>query len=264
MPELEEEIKARKLAKKEKRKAGRKKRLKRWGTVLIVLAIFLVAAIFGIVKVVENYNSKYGDYEELIKALTETVDVSGLTTNKIGSTDYPSFIQKCQDAGVIVSDNGTSSGTVGSELSLSGNEIGAYVNKIMGEGAFELIEVSLYTKDGVDYIKTVSAITISKINKEVGNQTNMPEVMYITTTSELYRFGNKLELRRSSSKINNLSDNANKLIFDELLGESYKEVDGIMNSVIVEKVNDFVKNSSAKLSLVADGDKILLKLSPAE
>lgn len=263
MPEIEEEIKTRKLARKEKRKAGRKKRLKRWGTVGIVLAIFLTAIIFGIVKVVQGYDNKCGDYEELIEALTTTVDVSSLTTNKISSTDYLSFVQKCKDAGVIISDDGTAVGIINNEISLSGNEIGAYVNKIMGKGAFELIEVSLYTKNDVDYIKTVSAITISEINAEVGKQTNIPNVMYITTTSEVYRFGNQLELRRNSNKINNLSDESNKLIFDELLGESYKEMDGIMNSVIVEKVNDFVKKGSAKLRSITDGDEILLQFSPA-
>lgn len=267
MPEIEEQINTRKQAKKEKRKANRKKRLKRWGTVGIVLAIVLVAVIVSVVKVVESYDNKYSDYEEIIKTLSETINVDDLTENKISSQDYSSFLQKCSDGGINISNSGSinkdETALIGDVL-ISGNELGAYVNRIMEEDAFDIIEVSLYRSDGADYIKTVSAIKISEINQEAGSQSDMPEFIYITTTSELYRFGNSLELRNSTSRINNLSDSANDLIFNAILGDEFADIDGIMNAVIVEKVGDFMKACSGKLGLVVDDNKILLKISPSE
>ncbi len=259
----------RKLAKKEKRRAGRKKRLKRWGAIGLCVLIFLGASTWGIVKGVQSMDGTLKKYEDLVNALSETVNVENLVVDKIIQSDYSNFITTCTNSGInILVDGKLHSGdlTITSSATFSGNEIGAYVNKAIEneDDVFKILEVSLYRDGEKDYIKTVSQINIAEVNSDASKVEDMPELIYLTTTSELYKYRNKLEIRNSVNKINNLNDETNKLIFDALMGEEFDELDGIMNSVLVEKINEFITRSGAIVSYEVANNVIKLVFTPAE
>ena len=274
--EWEEQKQARKLAKKEKRRAGRKKRLKAWGIVLLCVAVFVGAGIWGIVKYAQSVSGTLGEYEDLIDALSETVNIEEIAPDAITSADYTSFISECETAGVnILINDELNDGelTLTSALTLSGNEFGAYVNEAMAgeDNVFELLEVSLYrvedssNPDGyTDYIKTVCKINVSQINEELGSTAGAPSVLYLTTTSEVYKYRNQLLIVNNQNRINQLDDDKNEIIFNAIMSDEFEEVDGIMNSVLIEEVNSFITHSGATLSYNIENDEIQLVFSPSD
>jgi len=274
--EWEEQKQARKLAKKEKRRAGRKKRLKAWGVVLLCVAIFVGAGIWGVVKYSQSIGDTLGQYEDLIDALSETINIEDIAPDAITAADCTSFISECETAGVnIVIDGELNDGelTLTSALTLTGNEFGAYVNESMAgeENIFEILQVALYRVDDsanpdghTDYIKTVCKIDISQISEGIGSTDGAPSMLYLTTISEVYEYRNQLVIVNNQNRINQLDDEKNELIFNAIMSEEFEKVDGIMNSVIIEEVNKFVTHLGAVLSYNIENDEIQLVFSPSD
>lgn len=216
---------------------------------LIVIGAFII----GIILILNNFNlgGITQMYNKLSQELSKEVDENELAPNKINENDYLILENKInssitntqgnpffnEDHSINLENFDKQFLLFNSDLVLNGKDLACLTNKMIekdwlnefGEefitGAFEIIELTLYTEKNLTNVKIIvksNPSTFIQDYESLCKKYNLPMLWYLTYS---FSFDNTThEILSSSSQINKLSNEINTFVL-QLITNSYGEKD---------------------------------------